>query len=151
MKSRIKNFCKYLATAILGLFGISSCEPACMYGSPFADFRVLGTVKDEAGKPIEGIKVTVTKDWGHNGDADYKVDNTIYTDAKGQYLLDQDILPSVPAVTILFEDVDGAANGGDFSSAEVKPEVKNTPVKDSNNSWKEAIYDVRADVVLKKK
>lgn len=152
MKSRIKNFWKYLAAAVLGVLGFSSCgeeiEPEGMYGSPYASFKALGTVKDEAGKPIEGIKVSVNKDWSQWGEG--IITDNIFTDAKGEYILDQRIWPAEPVVTIFFEDVDGAANGGEFASAEAKPDIKSTQ-EITEDRWRKAVIEAKADIVLKKK
>ncbi len=58
-----KSIFKFLATTVLGLLGFSSCSwlgiGLCMYGEPHADFKVLGTVRNEDGKPIEGIRVAI--------------------------------------------------------------------------------------------
>lgn len=49
--------------ALLGFTSITSCNQSQVgdqlveYGCPNADYKVLGTVKDSAGKPIKDIQV----------------------------------------------------------------------------------------------
>ena len=56
---------------------------------------------------------------------------------------------AVVNVTVVFEDIDGDANGGEFEKAEATPEVKRT--KKGDKSWYGGAFETRADVVLKKK
>ena len=141
---RIKNTWKHLLTIILGLLGFASCEPVLMYGSPHADFKALGTVKDEAGKPVEGIRVAVRQHRHYEN-----VDDTLFTDASGAWLLQRSVFDGPDDVTIVFEDIDGDAHGGEFYPAEAKPEVKRTKKGDRN--WYNGAFEAKEDVVLKKK
>ena len=142
---RIKNTWKHLLTIILGLLGFASCLPVVMYGSPHADFKALGTVKDEAGKPIEGIRVAVRQTWGSNDP--YHLDDTLFTDAKGDWtLIGRDRVPD--KVTVVLEDIDGEAHGGEFKPAEVKPQIDQTKMGDNN--WYLGAFEAKADVTLKK-
>ena len=148
---RTKTF-KSLIAAVLGLLGFASCEDPvdiggdiCMYGQPYAEFKALGTVKNEAGKPVEGIRVAVRQTL--RGQSEY-VDDTVYTDSKGAYLLSRQAFSGPDYVRIVFEDVDGTENGGEFEKAETKPTIKQT--KDGSG-WFDGAYEVKADVVMKKK
>ena len=48
------------ALALLGFTGCSDVSDAPnLYGTPSVDYRVLGTVTDEEGKPLEGIQVVM--------------------------------------------------------------------------------------------
>ena len=48
------------ALALLGFTGCSDINDAPdLYGTPSVDYRVLGTVTDEEGKPLEGIQVVM--------------------------------------------------------------------------------------------
>ena len=155
MNMKGKNIIRSLAAAALGLLGFSSCEKAldaygngeilCMYGQPYAEFKALGTVKNEAGKPVEGIRVAVRQTL--RGHSEY-VDDTVYTDSKGAYLLSNKPFNGPDYVRIVFEDVDGDANGGEFEKAEAKPAIKKTK---EGTGWFTGAYEVKADVVMKKK
>ncbi|MBR0533285.1 MAG: radical SAM-associated putative lipoprotein [Bacteroidales bacterium] len=160
MKSRIKKLWKYLATAVLGLLGFSSCgeggldldtkEVLAMYGAPYADFKSLGTVKDEAGKPVEGIRAAISQTWRNSDDSICWIEaDTVYTDTKGSYLLEKNRIRLPGELKIVFEDIDGAKNGGEFKSAEVTPDVKKT--SEGDKGWYQGVYEAQADIVLHKK
>ena len=61
MKNSMNHLWEKLASLILGLLGFASCgeienilEAPDMYGQPYADFKALGTVRDEDGNPRQG-------------------------------------------------------------------------------------------------
>ena len=151
MKTGKNNVFRSLAAIALGMLGFASCEKAGeepilqMYGMPYAEFKALGTVKSEAGKPVEGIRVAIRQTL--SGQTEY-VDDTVYTDSKGEYLLSRQTFSGPDYVRIVFEDVDGDANGGEFGQAEAKPDIKQT--KDGSG-WFNGAYEVKADVMMKKK
>ena len=141
---------------VLSLFGFSSCFFSAMYGTPHVDFKASGTVKDEEGKPLEGIRVAVqqhrhfdnspgviydTNDWYEN--------DTLYTDSAGKYLLERSPFNGPNEVKIVFEDIDGPDNGGEFEPTEASPAVVQT--KKGDNNWYGGAYEVSADVTLRKK
>ena len=127
-----------------------------MYGEPHADFKALGTVRDENGKPIEGIRVAIRQHRHYENTSgviydqnDWYENDTLYTDDKGAYQLIRSVFESPNDVKIVFEDIDGEENGGEYTSAEATPEVKRT--KKGDNSWYGGAFEVQADVKLKKK
>lgn len=136
----------------MGLLGFASCgeienilEAPDMYGQPHADFKALGTVRDEDGNPIKGIQVTVRQHWSYARPAV----NTLLSDEKGTYQLIRQVVDEPESITVTFEDVDGEENGGEFASAEVSPEVVQT--KKGGKDWYGGAFEARADVQLKKK
>ena len=152
MKNNMNHLWEKLASLILGLLGFASCgeienilEAPDMYGQPHADFKALGTVRDEDGNPIKGIQVTVRQHWSY----DEPADNKLFTDANGTYQLIREVFDGPESVTVTFEDVDGEENGGEFASAEVSPEVVQT--KKGDNDWYGGAFEAQADVQLKKK
>ena len=145
---------KPLIAAILGLLGFASCgDPddiggdICMYGEPSADFRALGSVKDEAGKPVEGIRVSIAQKGRYTNEME--ANDTVFTDSKGAFLMSKTVFSGPEYVSIVFEDVDGVENGGEFERAEAKPDVIQT--KKGDDAWYGGAYQVNADVVMKKK
>lgn len=151
---------KSLAATALGLLGFASCEKIgiglCMYGQPHADFKALGTVSDGSGKPVEGIRVAVRQHRHYENSSsviydqnDTYEDDTLYTDQNGKFQLEKTVFSSPDDVTIVFEDIDGAENGGEFEKAEATPEVVRTKKGDKN--WYDGAFEVKADVKLKKK
>ena len=129
-----------------------------MYGSPTVRFEAKGKVTDEAGKGIEGVRVAVRAHRYYPNSAGviydqnhWYDDDTLYTDAAGKYELKTTLTSfnGPDDVTIVFEDVDGSAHGGEYASQTVTPEIKQT--EKGNNSWFNGAYSVEADVKLKKK
>ena len=149
MKNNMNHFWEKLAALFLGPLGFASCgeieTPPPMYGQPYANFKALGTVRDEDGNPIQGIQVTVRQHWSHVEPPD----NKLFTDANGTYQLIREVFDGPESVTVTFEDVDGEENGGEFASAEVSPEVVQT--KKGDKVWYGGAFEARADVRLKRK
>ena len=136
MKNGITHIWRQLAAVMLGMLGFSSCERigwgVCMYGEPHADFKALGTVSDENGKPIEGIRVAIQQHRHYENTSgviydqnDWYENDTLYTDDKGAYQLIRSVFESP------------------------NDEVKRT--KKGDNSWYGGAFEVQADVKLKKK
>ena len=160
MANRINSFWKQLAAAVLGLLGFASCdeiiyEPV-MYGQPYADFKALGSVKDEDGKPVEGIRVAITL---HNyypntnyviyDQNHWYVYDTLYTDSKGAFQLTKEVFDGPDDVTIVYEDIDGEAHGGVFEPVEDTPAV--TRMKQQDGAWYGGAFEVESNVTIKKK
>ena len=153
----MKPFWNKLVAVALGMLGFASCaeianidddpskEDICMYGSPSATYKVLGTVSDESGSPVEGIRVAIESKYGS-----YSQYDTLYTDSSGKYLFNRGERGLWPdKVVVVFEDIDGEENGGEFESAEATPELKK--VKEGDGSWYMGMFEAQADVTLKKK
>ena len=118
-----------------------------MYGQPHADFKALGSVKDEAGKPVEGIRVSIAQKGLYTAERD--ANDTVYTDAKGAFLVSKSVFSGPESVSIVFEDVDGVENGGEFRTTEANPDVVQT--KKGDKAWYGGAFEVKADVKMKKK
>ena len=151
MKNGMEQIWKYLAAGIMGLLGFASCgkidnilKPRYMYGQPYANFKALGTVRDEDGNPVKGIQVTVRQHWSY----DEPADNRLFTNAEGTYQLIREVFDGPESVTVTFEDVDGEENGGEFASAEVSPEVVQT--KKGDNHWYSGEYTISGTKKMKK-
>ena len=153
MNMKTKN-ARSFVLAILGLLGFASCDGVidiggikCMYGQPHADFKALGSVKDEAGKPVEGIRVSIAQKGLYTAERD--ANDTVYTDAKGAFLVSKSVFSGPESVSIVFEDVDGVENGGEFRTTEANPDVVQT--KKGDKAWYGGAFEVKADVKMKKK
>ena len=155
----MKPFWNKLVAVALGMLGFASCaeianididddpskEHICMYGMPSATYKVLGTVSDESGSPVEGIRVAIESKY-----SSYSQYDTLYTDSSGKYLFNRGERGLWPdKVVVVFEDIDGEENGGEFESAEATPELKK--VKEGDGSWYVGMFEAQADVTLKKK
>lgn len=73
----------------------------CMYGCPSVTFSVKGTVTNEAGQPIPGIRVGIKDTYP-----------TLLTDDKGGFAFTKETAVFLPEPAVMqFTDVDGAENG----------------------------------------
>ena len=155
-----KNIFRSLAATLLGLLGFSSCEwigiGLTMYGEPHADFKAIGTVTDETGKPIEGIRVAVQQHRHYENSEsviydqnDWYDNDTLFTDSKGRFELERSVFDVPNRVSVVFEDIDGEENGGEFEKAEANPKVTQTKKGDKN--WYNGAFQVEVNARLKKK
>ncbi|MBQ8653145.1 MAG: radical SAM-associated putative lipoprotein [Alistipes sp.] len=142
MKTKLQRLTHYLMAMLFGLLGFSACsddeedEPIYMYGTPTADYIVKGTVTDEAGNPIMGINIypsgTLTPA-KTDAEGRFKTDTLSY---RGPYI---------------FVDPDGDANGGRFETDTLHyNDFKCTKVGESKHDWHMGVFELEAEVKLKK-
>ncbi len=109
------------------------------YGCPNMTFSLKARVVDEAGKPIEGIEVQTKNNA-------FYMDN--YSDAEGNIDLQVHMWPDTN-IDLLFTDVDGKENGGEFEKLELNIADKVEQVKEGSGSWYEGSYKADlGDVVM---
>ena len=124
----------YFLLALLG-FGAGACDNdwgdvVAEYGCPHMNFSLKARVIDEAGKPIEGIEVQT-----RNGD--FYMDN--FSDAEGNIDLNVSMWPDTN-IDLVFTDVDGAENGGEFETLNLNIADKVEQVAEGSGSWYEGGY-----------
>ena len=148
MKKRLVSV-KTLLSGALVLLGFSACskdevdETPVAYGSPSADYRVIGEVSDEEGNPLEGIRVIVEK---YPNMAD-----TVYTDAKGAFQTENINSVGFYIHDVAFDDVDGEAGGGEFESVKVPIEDFERKKIKEGEGWYNGEYELSTKVQMKKK
>ncbi len=159
MKGKINNLFNAATAGLLSLLGFSSCsntsgDSPCLYGSPTSDYHFKGTVTDEQGTPINGIKVVTQEKYG---DVTLRLDST-YTDSNGTYqTADKTTVNAQGDVTdrklfVGFEDVDGTENGGEFETAQsVGSDISVKQISKGDNGWYKGKFEFTADKKLKKK
>ena len=145
---------KRVLSAMLMALGFYSCkngggDTICLYGCPTVDFHVVGQVTDEGGNPISGINVKAARAYGDQ----YDSLDSVFTDSKGQFktgtMHDVEIGENL---TVIFEDVDGSADGGAFASDTLDfDQLKITKVADGDGKWMMGTYEIEANAKLKKK
>lgn len=127
-----------------------------MYGTPHADYQFMGTVTDESGSPVKGIKVSaknVYRDYDGAVVDIYGIDSTL-TDGMGKYAIESRRFISDPDFKLIVEDVDGEANGGAFRSDTIDIDFdKALKIKeaDKDDSWSSGTFAITQDIKLKKK
>lgn len=160
MKARNKSLIATLCSAILALLGFASCEKISgtardEYGCPTMDYKVMGTVSDEAGEPVKGIRVTfrATESIADDGTQRY-VKESHLTDGKGRYAIGEQRKQYTWAEQLIVEDVDGEANGGLFVNDTIDLEralYENLGKQyKKGDGWYQGGYEVNVDVTLKK-
>lgn len=159
MKQKINGWWTWMLGGLLGLLGFSACDPFGViryeYGAPYADYKVVGEVKDEAGKPVEGIRVVVAP-WGRDSESAPWVNDTLYTDRAGKVagklmvegIRDNGIRDNME---VEFADVDGPENGSFEPLLLKRSDLKITQTKKGDKSWYQGEYTIEAKARLKKK
>ena len=154
------------ALALLGFTGCSDINDAPdLYGTPSVDYRVLGTVTDEEGKPLEGIQVVMDNPWIvsylDEGGKEIlpKVDttnmkilpDTVYTDKKGQFSGLKTMAGSLNKLTVEFRDIDGEANGGEFKSERFTKDKFDKKQLKKGDGFYEGEYEYSKTIRLERK
>ena len=160
MKVRFTRWYNAVLTALLSMLGYgcsSTEEPLDMYGSPaeygtpHADYIFKGTIKDEAGSPVQGIKTSLKAVFEDNNKQYVEGLDSVQSDVSGSYQLEYTGM-SHRALKIIVEDTDGEANGGEFLSDTLDIDFeKAVKVKEGSGHWYQGEFEVSQDVKLKKK
>ena len=154
------------ALALLGFAGCNSnSEIPCLYGSPSVDYRVVGTVTDEQGKPLKDIQVVVADPYTHhyydengqtylNGRDSISGEvypDTIYTDKDGRFASHKVKSTSSQKLGVKFQDIDGEANGGEFQETPLTIDKFKKKQLKKGDGWYSGEYEYYKDVQLKRK
>ena len=149
MKAALGKGWKWILGLLMGLLGFAGCGKIGIfrkeYGSPYAEYKLLGDVKDEKGNPIRGIRVVYDRfpekevTWGKD---------TLYTDSRGHFekQLPDDMLYT--DTEIRFDDVDGEANGSYRSKVLSDKEMEIVQTKKGDKNWYGGAFTIHADAVL---
>lgn len=127
-----------------------------MYGTPHADYQFSGTVTDESGSAVMGIKVSaknVYRRYDSTLIETYGVDSTL-TDSKGKYAVEGEAFLGEHILKLIVEDLDGEANGGNFMNDTIDIDFDNAKkVKepDKDDYWSDGTFAITQDIKLKKK
>ena len=127
-----------------------------MYGTPHADYQFSGTVTDESGSPVKGIKVSaknVYRRYDSTLIETYGVDSTL-TDSKGKYAVEGEAFLGEHILKLIVEDLDGEANGGNFMNDTIDidfDKAKKVKEADKDDYWSDGTFAITQDIKLKKK
>ena len=153
MKIRLNRWYNAGLTALLSMlgYGCSTSEDptyVAMYGAPTDRFQMKGLVTDEAGTPIQGIKMSLRQTFPRSDE--FGLDS-VQTDAFGSYLLSNRGFILLDT-KLIAEDIDGEANGGDFQSDTLDVDFeKAILIEEGDGRMKGDTYEVYQDIKLKKK
>ena len=143
---------RLLSGALVAL-GFTACDdenyPSEEYGTPFVNYQVKGTVTDEAGNPIENIRVIIRNAYD-NMPTPY-MDDTVYTDKQGAFANEMNSTISINKQKVYFDDIDEDANGGTFQSDSTSlTDMEATQVKEGSGNWYKGQYEFTTEKKLKK-
>ena len=123
----------YFLFVLLG-FGAVACDNGMHdqveYGCPTMTFSLKARVIDEAGNPIAGIEVQTKRHDFYSGN---------FSDAKGNIDLTTGMWPNTN-IDVIFTDVDGEENGGEFETLELNISDKVEKVKEGDGRWYNGEY-----------
>ena len=150
-----KGMTRLLSCSMISL-GFTSCDNETTddvypleYGSPSVDYRVKGTVTDEAGNPIENIRVIIRNAWDNTPNP--YMDDTVYTDKQGAFANEMNTTGGIGKQKVYFDDIDGEANGGTFQSDSTDlADMESTQGKEGSGNWYQGQYEFTVEKKLKK-
>ena len=146
-----------LFSGVLVALGFTACDNETTddaypleYGTPSVDYRVKGIVTDEAGNPIENIRVIIRNAWDNT--PTLNADDTVYTDKEGAFANEMAGTVAIQKQKVYFDDIDGEANGGLFQSDSINiSDMTPTLVEEGHGSWYQGKYEFEVQKKLKKK
>ena len=158
MEVRINRWYNTILTALLSLLGYGCSSEnsvemygVLMYGVPSAEYKMSGTVTDEGGKAVEGIKTSVKQISTYEGKSHASAIDSVMTDANGHYDVSVHIFPMNKEIKLLVEDVDGDANGA-YQNDTLDIDYNNAQkIKDGEDVWNNGTFAIKQDIKLKKK
>ena len=143
MKKRMLIIINSLLTALLGLFGFSSCFRVA-YGTYHANFIVEGTVCNEDDEPLKNIQVVYHRGWRGDTYTPYWLEpDTLYTNEDGKFYQLSVYNGSSEFQKLVVNDTTGV-----YASDSIDTSVTNS---DGNSRWYLSTGELKADFVLKKK
>ena len=149
------------ALALLGFAGCTNINDAPdLYGTPSVDYKIIGTVTDEQGKPLKDIQVIVKNPngWSYYDDNTSReslppqvIPDTLYTDKDGKFTSNNVHAISVSKFTVEFQDIDGEANGGEFLQKQLTKNDFNEKRIKKGKGFYNGEYEYSKTVQLKRK
>ena len=149
------------ALALLGFAGCSNINDAPdLYGTPSVDYKIIGTVTDEQGKPLKDIQVIVKNPngWSYYDDNTSReslppqvIPDTLYTDKDGKFTSNNVHAISVSKFTVEIQDIDGEANGGEFLQKQLTKNDFNEKRIKKGKGFYNGEYEYSQTVQLKRK
>ena len=133
---RVK-WCAMLST-LLGLLGFAACggkevDEPCLYGQPYANFKVEGAVLNEDGKAVNEVKVYVRDHYG----------DTTKTDQDGKFVLNTNHIFPEKSYWVMTEDPSGIYQA---DSVEIEPKFEG-----GDHDWYSGSYSTTHNFTLKTK
>lgn len=136
-----------LIGVLLGIFFGCSCGNGPLeygpmpveYGMPYADFKVIGTVRSaDSSLPVKGLSVSLRDSMNAS-----RIIDSARTDSLGRYLLEFSGFAFGNIWTLSVKDMDSSANG---SFAEKDTVISQPPLQGGDGHWYEGHGEETVDV-----
>ena len=159
MKVRFNHWYHAVLTTLLAMLGFSCSgsdsddeEIVAMYGLITPHYYLGGTVTDQAGTPIEGIKMSLKQVYKSDDFTKVSSLDSMQTNNMGLYEFQCTPWIILRDVKLIVEDIDGEANGGEFLSDTLDVDFDKAELKKGvKNSLDENYYQMVLDVKMKRK
>ena len=159
MKVRFNHWYHAVLTTLLAMLGFSCSgsdsddeEIVAMYGLITPHYYLGGTVTDQAGTPIEGIKMSLKQVYKSDDFTKVSSLDSMQTNNMGLYEFQCTPWIILRDVKLIVEDIDGEANGGEFLSDTLDVDFdKAVLTKGVKNSLDVNYYQMVLDVKMKRK
>ena len=104
-------------------------------------------VTDEAGNPIENIRVIIRNAWDNTPNP--YADDTVFTDKEGAFANEMTGTVGIDKQKVYFDDVDGEDNGGLFQSDSTNiADMEATLVEEGHGSWYQGKYEFEVHIKI---
>ena len=158
MKVRINRWYNTILTALLSLLGYGCSSENSeemygvqMYGVPSAEYQISGTVTNEGGNVVQGIKTSVKQISTYDGKSQAFAIDSVMTNTNGHYDVSVHVFPMNKEIKLLVEDVDGDANGA-YQNDTIDIDYNNAQkIKEGERVWNNGTFAIKQDIKLKKK
>lgn len=148
MKVRFYRWYNVVLTALLAVLGYGCKENTIAeYGSPNADYQLMGNVTDDTGKPVDGILVSVEA-----SNYSWYLASTRSTFG-GEYRTPMFNYVSElehSDIKIVVQDVDGEKNG-EYANDTIDIDYKSKIQTKEAKGWYQGAWRISQDIQLKKK
>ena len=162
LNRRLIRGTNWALAGLLSLLGFAGCgkdnnddgEMRVEYGVPTANFKVLGRVTDEQGKPLSGMRVVasdVTTVWGKGPEQCYSglLRDTVYTATDGSFVREYSAFPTD---SVYFHmKVEDPTTRPDYDSDSVTVGFAKGDLKGSTKHWYRGAAEKKVNVTLKRK
>ena len=127
---------------MLAMLGFTACEETgtCEYGSPRADYKILGAVVNEKSEPIKGIEVSVVNNQG--------IEKRV-TDEKGNFIIEDPSASPGQEYKLSLKDIDGKDNGGEFETKDETVSFKGVSHTGGDGNWDSGSAEKSVTVEMK--
>lgn len=129
--------------AVLGIFCTSANEPAPLYGMPYANYTISGTVRStDQNLPVKALLISL-KDTGSLSEL---IDST-RTDSLGRYSLEFTVAPHENVWLLGVRDVDSSDNGS-FLPKDTVVSIPQSELKDPSGTWNYGHAEKTVDMII---